>query len=698
MANVPGAENADAAEAADPFADKEWSPSEVAYNGKIINVRLSDGAVEREDLPEQMYKDYLGGYGIGARLLFDRIPAGADPLGPDNVLGLMPGLLTGTPIFGNRFQAVCKSPSTGGWGDANCGGDFGPYLKFAGWDGILFYGQAENPVYILIDGDDVSIEDASEYWGQGAIEVENAFKEKYGKKTSVACIGPSGEQLSLLSGICNEHGRLAARSGVGAVMGSKKVKAVVVKAGGTPRENMLSQDTEIRALTRQSRDEFIAPLRDFFATFGTTGISTGSAHNGDSPVRNWGGVGVDVFPEVNSMAGPVFNATRMTHDYDEIQMTDQGPVAMRKNRQGEMVPKSAKSYGCWRCPMACGAESIESPDGTVAIGLSEAEHEKGSFKYPINTHRAEYETVASFGTMNLSANIDMMQAANHWCNEYGLDTIGAGTTISFAIECFENGLIDLEDTGGVELTWSNDDGIMEMLHLIGKREGFGDLLADGMAVAAAKIDEKNGDSRAQEFRTDVGGQELPMHDAKLQPEYWTTYKLDPTPARHTQYEGNSRFGGPEYPAAPRDFKDYANRGEHHKGASEYMHITNSTGMCQFIMMAAPTDRFPQWINAVTGWNLSGEDLQLAGERISNLRMAFTVREGDNPRERFAPARLWGGEGTVQKTGPLADVILDIEALETDFLNACDWDTETCLPSREKLESIGLSDVADALAV
>ena len=704
MANVPGAENGDAAETADPFADREWSPDEVAYNGKIINVRLNDGSVDREDIPEQMYKDYLGGYGIGARLLFDRIPAGADPLGPDNVLGLMPGLLTGTPIFGNRFQAVCKSPSTGGWGDANCGGDFGPYLKFAGWDGILFYGQADNPVYILIDGDDVSIEDASEYWGQGAIEVENAFKEKYGKKTSVACIGPSGEQLSYLAGICNEHGRLAARSGVGAVMGSKKVKAVVVRAGGTPRENMLGRDTDVRELARQSRNEFIAPLRDFFAGFGTTGISTGSAHSGDSPVRNWGGVGVDVLPEVDEMSGMMFNANRMTHAELEIDPeTGMPPIDPNHSPAPRAVDVNGKavrhkSYGCWRCPMACGAESIESPHGTVAPGLAEAEHEKGVFKYPVDTHRAEYETVASFGTMNLTCNIDMLQAANHWCNEYGLDTIGAGTTISFAIECFENGLIDLEDTGGVELTWSNDDGIMEMLHLIGKREGFGDLLADGMQVAAAKIDEKNGDDRAQEFRTDVGGQELPMHDSKLQPEYWTTYKLDPTPARHTQYEGNSRYGGPEYPAAPRDFKDYENRGEHHKGASEYMHITNSTGMCQFIMMAAPTDRFPQWINAVTGWDLSGEDLQLAGERISNLRMAFTVREGDNPRERFAPPRLWGGEGTVQKTGPLADVILDIETLETDFLNACDWDTETCLPSREKLESIGLTDVADALSV
>ena len=565
MANVPGGngqtETADA-----PAEAREWNPSELAYNGKIINVHLGDGRVEAEELPEQMYKDYLGGYGIGVRLLFDRIPQGADPLGPDNVLGLMPGLLTGTPIFGNRFQAVCKSPSTGGWGDANCGGDFGPYLKFAGWDGILFYGQSDNPVYILIDGDTVTIEDASEYWGMGAIEVENAFKEKYGKKASVACIGPSGEQLSYLSGICNEHGRLAARSGVGAVMGSKKVKAVVVS--GAPRENMLAQDPDIRALTRTSREEFIAPLRDFFATFGTTGITSQSAHNGDSPVRNWGGVGQVVFQNVDSITGPVVNATRMTHDYDEIVEENGMPVAKRRNRQGEMVTKPAKSYGCWRCPMACGAESIESPHGTPEAGVWE--HEKGVFKYPVNTHRAEYETMASFGTMNLSNNLDMLQAANHWCNEYGLDTIGAGTVISFAIECFENGLIDLEDTGGVELTWGNDDGIMEMLHLIGKREGFGDILADGMAVAATKIDEQNGDNRAQAYRTDVGGQELPMHDGKLQPEYYTTYKLDPTPGRHTQYEGASRYGGPEYPAAPADFKDYANRGEHHKGASEYM--------------------------------------------------------------------------------------------------------------------------------
>ena len=664
-------------------------PEELAYNGKILNVHLSDGTTDVEELPEQMYRDYLGGYGIGVRLLFDRIPQGADALGPDNVLGLLPGLMTGTPIFGNRFTAVCKSPSTGGWGDANCGGDFGPYLKFAGWDGILMYGQAEGPVYILIDDGQVTIEDAADLWGMGAIEVENHLKDRHGKKASVASIGPAGEQLSLLAGICNEHGRLAARSGVGAVMGSKNVKAVVVKS---TRQMIQQADADIRALAKTSRDEFIAPLRDFFKTFGTTGITSASAHNGDSPVRNWGGVGEVVFQNVDSISGPVVNATRMTHGDITVDDSSGMPVAIGPNGK----PKKAKNYACWHCPLACGAESIESPFGTPEPGVGE--HEKGVFKYPLDTHRAEYETMASFGTMNLSANLDMLQAANHWCNEYGLDSIGAGTVISFGIECFENGLIDLEDTGGIELTWGNDDGIMEMLHAIGKREGFGDLLADGMAVAAAKIDADNGDNRAQSYRTDVGGQELPMHDGKLQPEYYTTYKLDATPGRHTQYEGNSRYGGPDYPTAPRDFKDYDDRGGHHKGASEFMHISNSSGMCQFIMMAAPTNRFPEWINAVTGWGLTGDDLQLAGERIANLRMAFCVREGDNPRERFVPDRLWGGNGTHQTTGPLADVILDVEKLETDFLNACDWDTATCAPSRAKLESLGLPEIADALGV
>ncbi len=619
---------------------------ERAYSGKILNVDLNAGEAVAEELPDQMYKDYLGGYGIGARILFDRIPKGADPMGPDNVLGLVPGLMTGTPIYGNRFMAVCKSPSTGGWGDANCGGDFGPYLKAAGWDGVFFSGMSDKPVFILVDDDKVTIEDAADFWGMGAIEVEEKFKEIYGKKTSVACIGPAGENLSLLAGICNEHGRLAARSGVGAVMGSKKVKAVVVKSS---RSMIFQHDKEIRDLVKTSTGEFVAPLRDFFRTFGTTGITAGAAHSGDAPIQNWGGIGQEVFTDLDGIQGPVVNE------------------------------KMEKHYACWHCPLACGAESVESSDP--------------KYPYPRHTHRPEYETMGAFGTMTLSANLDMLIHANHLCNEYGLDTIGAGGVISFAIECFENGLITKEDTDGLELNWANDDAIIGLLHKVGKREGFGDVIADGVAKAAEKLGKES-----EAYAIHVGGQELPMHDPKLQPEYYTTYRMDATPARHTQYEGNSRYGGPDYGAAPGDFKDYGGRGAHHKGAAEYSHVNNSAGICMFVGMIAPTERYPQWINAVTGWNITGDELQAAGERIANLRQAFGIREGDNPKERFVSDRIWGGGDTQQKTGPLAGVTLDIETLENDFLQACDWDVQSCAPSRGKLESLGLKDVADALGV
>ena len=183
---------------------------ERGYNGKMLSVNLTTGEITTEHPDESLYRKYLGGYGVGARMLWDRVPVGADPLGPDNMLGMFPGLLTGTPLFGQRWQVVCKSPLTGGWGDANCGGDFGGVLKLAGWDGIMFFGQAAKPVYLVINEDKVELKDAGDLWGQLAIDNESFLKERHGKKASVANIGPSSEKLSLITGICNDHGRLAA--------------------------------------------------------------------------------------------------------------------------------------------------------------------------------------------------------------------------------------------------------------------------------------------------------------------------------------------------------------------------------------------------------------------------------------------------------------------------------------------------------
>ncbi len=616
--------------------------AEKGYNGKLLNVNLTTGEITVETPDDSLYRQYLGGYGIGARMLWDRTPSGCDPLGPDNMLGMFAGLLTGTPLFGQRWQVVCKSPLTGGWGDANCGGDFGGQLKLAGWDGIMFFGKAASPMYLVIENDKVELREANDQWGSLSIDNEMFLKQRHGKKASIANIGPAGETLSRISGICNDHGRLAARSGVGAVMGSKNLKAVVVNAD----RKIIAQTPETIKMLRANLDDFVKPLRDFFHTFGTTGITAGSALNGDSPVKNWGGVGIVDFPQAAKIDGA-----------------------------STINPKMEKSYGCWHCPMACGAESVESTN------------EK--YPYPHHTHRPEYEAMAAFGTMNLMADPDALIYANHLCNQYGFDVISAGVAISMAMECYQAGIITKEDTDGLALDWGSDDAVIEMLKQMGERRGIGAVFADGVKVAGEKLGRG-----AEKLGMHIGGQELPMHDPKLQPEYHTTYKLDPTPGRHTQYEGNKRLG--KIPAAPKDFKDYANRGEHHKGASEYMHVVNAGGMCQFIMMAANTSNMPSWFNAVTGWDMDVDEMLTVGERINNLRMAYEVREGGNPRKREVPTRVTGVTTEATHAGPLAGVKLDTELLETDFLKACDWDTENCKPSRAKLESLGLKEVAMAL--
>ena len=608
--------------------------AEKAFNGKVLNVNLSTAEITAEHLPDEMYRRYLGGYGLGARMLLDRVPQGADPLGPENMLGIFPGLMTGTPLFGQRFQVVCKSPLTGGWGDANCGGNMGPYLKHAGWDGIMFFGAATRPVYLVIQDDRVTIEDAEELWGKDAIEAEKILRARHGKRASVADIGQAGEMLSLISGICNDHGRLAARSGVGAVMGSKKLKAIVV----VPSRTIMVQNKETLAAVQAGLKEFARPTADFFRTYGTTGITAGSAHNGDSPVKNWGGVGQVEFPDVAGLTGDVVNEGMEKH------------------------------YACWHCPLACGAESKES--------------DNAEYPYPQGTHRPEYETMASFGTMNLNNNLDSLTYANHLCNAYGLDSISAGATIAFAIECYENGILTKEDTDGLELRWGDDKAVIKLLELLGSRTGIGDVLADGVKRAAERIG-----GGSEKFAMHVAGQELPMHDPKRQPEYHTTYKLDPTPARHTQYDGGRRFG--LIPAAIRDRTVAEGRGAHHKTAAEYMHVVNAAGHCQFVMAAANTADIPEWINMTTGFDMTREELLEVGERIANLRMAFEVREGGNPAKREVPKRM---SGAVHREGPHADFGLDTATLEREFLDACDWDPETTKPSPAKLRSLGLSDV------
>ncbi len=591
------------------------------YMGKLLFVDLSTGEITEESPGEKMYLDFIGGYGLGARVLYTRQDAGADPLGPENILGFVTGPLTGTPAtFGCRFAVVAKSPLTGGWGDANSGGYFGPYLKFSGYDAVFFTGISEKPVYLFIDNGRAEIKDAAHLWGKTTQETDDILESEHGKSARNVSIGPSGEKLALISCIITHKGSAAGRSGLGAVMGSKKLKAVVVK--GDRKVPVADVETANSVRGKHIVELTQGPIFAELNAYGTCVHADQSAHSGDTPVRNWGGVGVIDLPDVSAFNKEVTNA----------------------NVKGKT--------GCWRCPVAC--------RGILKAGT-------GEYEYPEGTLRPEYETFGSFGALCLNNNAEAVAMVNHICNSYGIDTISAGTVIAFAMECYEQGLITEADTGGIALTWGNHQAMVTITDMLARREGLGDLLADGVKVAAGKIARG-----AEEFAVHIGGQELGMHDPKFDfPAFAgkptaARYQMDATPGRHT-----AGFG-------PSQFQD---------------HVVSAAGFCMHSDLAAadPVNYLVGFINAVTGWGRSWDELLKTGERIANIRHAFNLREGINPLKYPVHSRIIGRPP--QTEGPLAGVTADIETQINENLDALDWDRETTVPSREKLLELGLDDIA-----
>jgi len=605
------------------------------YMGKLLWVDLTQGKMWDEPLNEQDCQDYLGGYGIGAKILFERMPAGVDPLGPEAILGVLTGPLTGTPaIEGNRFVVVCKSPLTGTWGDANCGGTFGPALKRAGYDGVFFIGKAAQPTFLSIVDGKPELHDASALWGKDVTDTENALKAQFGRGTEVASIGPAGEKLSLIAAVMNDYGRAAGRSGVGAVMGSKLVKAIVAKGNAEVPLFDKAKADQLRRSYIQKHDG----AYDLFVKYGTVGITGTSSMSGDSPVKNWGGSGAKDFPQ-----------------------------GVEKFRDEVVIKWQDRKYGCWRCTMACGGHMSTKPEDGEYAGL------KG-------VHKVEYETAASFGTMTLSDNFPALIKQNDLCNRFGFDTISAGTTIAFAIECYENGIITKEDTGGIELTWGNHSAITKMLELMGKREGFGAVLADGSARAAKKIGKG-----AEQYVMAVQGQELPMHDPRFEPGLATTYIMDATPARHTQGgEMNTPVG---LSVGKWDKYQYGGKGEIHKKLVELMHCVNAVGTCMFAFASYPWQYIPDFMGAVTGRQLTTEEYYKIGERIANIRHAFNLREGLNPLKFPFPKRMVG-EPPLEH-GNVRGVTVDYKLQIKEYCEAMDWDTQTTKPSAKKLRELGL---------
>jgi len=644
------------------------------FVGKYCIVNLSTKKTEVVEPGEDVYKKYLSGYGIGAAVITERQKPGIDPLSAGSHLGFCSGLLTGTgAFFSGRYMVVGKSPLTGGWGDSNAGGYFSQELKRAGYDAVFFTGASKSPVWVYISDGTVSIKNAEKLWGKDALETEEALKKELDDtKVQIACIGQSGEKLSLISGIVTDGGRINARSGLGAVMGSKKLKAVVVRGKGNvpvakpdvikdmnrkflksfkksmPQDRLtlkiMDYVAQLIARTGISIPTQPSLVKEIFRQYGTSGLTAYSAIVGDSPVKNWGGVGIADFP--------ISRAAKLSDD---------SVVAYQKRR-----------YNCQACPLGCG--------GIVDIKRGRYAGTEG--------HKPEYETLCSFGTLLLHDDLDAIMELNEMCNRAGIDTISTGGAVAFAIECFENGIFSEKDTGGLKLGWGKGEEIIKLTEMIINRKGIGNTLADGVKRAAEKIGKGS-----EQYAVHAGGQEIPMHDPRLDPGFAIAYQCEPTPGRHTiscLLYANVYGVKKIFPEAKRMIS--RSKGKQAKevalytGMSYYMQVLNGCGICEFGAMSI---RFPivEYLNAVTGWDLSADEYLKIGERILNIRKAFNVREGITPEDQRLHDRAVGKPALTK--GPLKGVTLDMDSLQKDFFDIVGWDPAMGGPTPEKMKELGI---------
>jgi aldehyde:ferredoxin oxidoreductase len=612
--------------------------------GKIAWIDLSNSRIEVIEPGEKLYEEYLGGYGIGLKLIWDAQKAGVKPLDPENILGFATGPLTGTPaVSSSRYTVMGKSPLTGAWGDANSGGFFGPALKRAGLDAIFFKGASNSWVNLFIEDGKLELRDAAAYVGLDTNELEDRLKKEHGTDIRVASIGPAGEKRSLLAGIIHDKWRAAARSGLGALMGSKKLKAVIVKGTGKiPLANESMAQNLRKTLIAAGQQ---SPTFQLFSGLGTCGVTAMFAANGEAPVKNWKGIGAIDFPNAAAIS-------------------DQSLLAFQQ-----------KKYACWGCPIACGGEM------TVASG-----------PYACTTHKPEYETLGALGCLCLNDNLESIIKINDICDRAGLDTISLGATIAFAMECYEQGIISKSDADGLELTWGNHQAMVALSEKIARREGLGEILADGTRVAAQKIGKG-----AEQFAMHVGGQEIPMHDPRCTPGYATSYCADATPARHMQGGSaflESGFFIPGIPFEPVEKYQYTGKSDLHRYMSNLSHVINSSGMCYFAFMVYGADMIPQFLEFATGQPCSMDQLQTIGERIGAMRMLFNIREGVKLSDWKIPGRMIGSPPL--KAGPLADVTIDAQTLISEYLGKMGWDTVTGKPAAGKIKELGLESIAQGL--
>jgi aldehyde:ferredoxin oxidoreductase len=615
------------------------------YMGKILRVDLSSSKILEEALSEDTCKMFLGGSGLGTKYLFDEVPKGADPLGPANALIFMTGPLTGTesPSAG-RYSIVFKSPLTGFWGEANSGGNWGVHLKSSGFDGVIFKGISPRPVYLVIDDGKAELRDANNIWGKSVSETTRLLQEQLGEDFNVACIGIAGENLVRYASVINDVHRAAGRCGVGAVMGSKCLKAIAAR--GTQEIRVANKDV-FSKISKENYDLVNESLMKVtFETYGTAAATDLVNVRGGFPTRNWQ---TGVFPDIEKISGITLESTLLVD---------------RKH--------------CYACPISCCRVSV------VKSG-----------PYACKGEGPEYETIGAFGGMCAIENLEAVTLAHNLCDEYGLDVISTGSTVAFAIECYEKGILTKADTGGLELKFGDPDAVIQLIHKIAKREGFGGLLAEGTKKMAQKLGKGT-----DKFAINVKGLELPAYDPRAAKvcglafatanrggDHMTAFVEMPTfvdiPLLVVE---NSRIEDPlvENPAEAEVVKDL----------EDALTVFDAVGTCKFMGMALAAEDWVDMLANCVGWKFDVSDFRKAGERIYNLARAFNIREGliradDSLPKRLVEEPLPEGAAEGQRVEKL-DQLLDA------YYEFRSWDKKTGKPTPEKLKELGLGDIIDKM--
>jgi aldehyde:ferredoxin oxidoreductase len=617
------------------------------YWGKILRVDLTTGEITVEEPPESFYRRYLGGSGLIGYYLLKEVPKGADPLGPDNLLIFAAGPVTGVPMAGAGRNAVgAKSPLSGGYGEADVGGFFGAELRHAGYDAVVVRGRAASPVYLWVHDGDAELRPADHLWGSMTLECQEAVRAELGdKRVRLAMIGPGGEKMVRYACVINDVTRAAGRTGLGAVMGSKNLKAVAARGrAAVPLADPDRVQQLAKWMSEHWRDTH-EEMRDLGTPSGLVTFST-----------------IGALPTRNFQDGQFEGAEQI------------GGEALRDTL---LVDRPS----CYACPIHCKRE-VEVDDGAYRV-----ERPYGG---------PEYETIGAFGS---NCGIDDLRAvslANQLCNAYGLDTIAAGMSVSFAMECFEKGLLTLQDTGGLELRFGNAEAMVELTRRIGEREGLGDLLAEGPTRAARKIG-----SGAEAFVLDVKGQPLPMHEARTRHGQAFGYAVSPTGADHMHNMWDEALAKEKLPEAWQSLGIYepvpATELNPHKirayvAETSRRWLMNSISVCMFIPWSR--GQVVELIRGIAGWKTNLYELIKVGERIITMARLFNMREGLTREDDALPPRLAAPHlSRTLNEKPVDPKVLD-EMLSV-YYGMMGWDPETGEPTEAKLHELDIAWAANA---